>query len=532
MTTHRQPKLRRSALVTFAVVAIGLGGSASIAFFGATSEADVIGTVAADPATGAATSTLQLVTSKACTNANATNIIATITGSGFPAAGQIAVANTPLDAVSTNASGGYILPLASTLRDLGNQQTPPVVFSGTYNFTVTCRTNVSSASLGDFTGAINFTSATNYTSTPASPSPTPSTSTSPSSSASPTPSASASGSPSPSASASASASASPTPSGSPNPGAGITFNPASGADTSTISLTTSGPCMNSNATNMVVKVTGSGFPATGQIVVGNTPISAFTTTSSNGYEIPLAETMHDFANLQTPPATLSGPYTFAASCLPNVGFTSLGDFTGTITFTSPTAYVSSASTPSPSASPSSSKSASASATPDPTHSSGSSGTQGSSLTVAATDASGNPLGENPTLTPGQDLNVTVTGYKAGDDVSVTLHSTPRDLGTTFADKYGAVHYTFKVPTNLPSGQHSLVFQGSKLTAAFAFTIGAQVLGTKTTTSGSSLAYTGASIVPQLMLGITMLVVGTALLVHRRDSRLRGRGRHRAAGTSR
>jgi hypothetical protein len=126
-------------------------------------NAAVIGSLAFSPATGTDTSAISVTTSGLCPG-GATNLIATVTGTGFPAAGQVAVANIAITSVPVT-NGGYQLPLAGTMRDLANLQSPPATLSGAYTFTVTCRTAFNPASLGDFTGQLFFTSNTAYQST-------------------------------------------------------------------------------------------------------------------------------------------------------------------------------------------------------------------------------------------------------------------------------------------------------------------------------------------------------------------------------
>ncbi|MER5464610.1 Ig-like domain-containing protein [Streptomyces sp. NPDC002668] len=112
--------------------------------------------------------------------------------------------------------------------------------------------------------------------------------------------------------------------------------PATGSDTSSISLTTSGPCP-ANATNVIVSVTGSGFPAGGQNVVGNSPIDTYGSTADGGLVIPLSQTMRDYANTAGF-ANLTGKYSFTVTCRTAFNGTSLGDFPGAVWFTSNTAY--------------------------------------------------------------------------------------------------------------------------------------------------------------------------------------------------
>src|SRR5262249_62039696 len=64
------------------------------------------------------------------------------------------------------ANGGSGAPRAATMRALATQQPPPATtLSGRYDFTLTCRTAFNGTSLGDFTGAIFFTSNTTYQNT-------------------------------------------------------------------------------------------------------------------------------------------------------------------------------------------------------------------------------------------------------------------------------------------------------------------------------------------------------------------------------
>ncbi|MFK0158128.1 Ig-like domain repeat protein [Streptomyces sp. NPDC090499] len=115
-----------------------------------------------------------------------------------------------------------------------------------------------------------------------------------------------------------------------------TVTPATGTDTSSMNVTTSGACP-ANATNVIVSVTGSGFPAAGQNVVGNSPISSYGTDSNGGLIIPLTQTMRDYANTAGF-TTLTGKYTFLVTCRTAFNGTSLGDFPASVWFTSNTTY--------------------------------------------------------------------------------------------------------------------------------------------------------------------------------------------------
>ncbi|MFE4829587.1 Ig-like domain-containing protein [Streptomyces sp. NPDC056672] len=119
----------------------------------------------------------------------------------------------------------------------------------------------------------------------------------------------------------------------------LTPSPATGADISPMSLTTSGSCPEP-ATHILVSVTGAGFPAEGQNVVGNSEIGIYPVVGS-GYEVPLTETMRDYANTAGF-KTLEGRYEFTVTCRKAFGTATYGDFKGSIWFTSNTAYQSTA----------------------------------------------------------------------------------------------------------------------------------------------------------------------------------------------
>ncbi|WP_405998474.1 Ig-like domain-containing protein [Streptomyces sp. NBC_00829] len=112
--------------------------------------------------------------------------------------------------------------------------------------------------------------------------------------------------------------------------------PATGTDTSGITLTTSGPCPE-GASNLIVSVKGSGFPAEGQNVVSNSPIDTYGATGTGGIVVPLTQTMRDYASTAGF-STLQGRYDFTLTCRAAFGSTTYGDFTAPLWFTSDTTY--------------------------------------------------------------------------------------------------------------------------------------------------------------------------------------------------
>lgn len=137
----------------------------------------------------------------------------------------------------------------------------------------------------------------------------------------------------------------------------LTITPTTGADDTPISVRTSSGCP-SGGTNITVRVLGPGFPAAGQVVVGNTDAGV---SQSGPFSVPLSDTLRAFASQQNPPATLNGKYTLDLRCQDAFGTQDLGNFTGTLTFSGPSSY-----TAAPAASPSASATPTSTASPRPT----------------------------------------------------------------------------------------------------------------------------------------------------------------------
>ncbi len=149
---------------------------------------------------------------------------------------------------------------------------------------------------------------------------------------------------------------------------------------------------------------------------------------------------------------------------------------------------------------------------------------------------GTPLGDNPTLDPGQNVSVTATGFAAAASVDVTVHSTPQDLGTVTADSTGTVTYAFLVPTTLEAGAHTLVFTSGSTTGTYAFVVsttaattaaadGGTTDGGTTDTAGSTLPHTGADVVIYLLVALILMVTGVGFLAWS-GGLVTSNGRHR------
>lgn len=117
----------------------------------------------------------------------------------------------------------------------------------------------------------------------------------------------------------------------------VSVSPATGTDNTPATVNTSAACPAGN--NIIGRIFGAGFPAAGQTVRNNSPISSYSVNAAGGLVVPLSDTFRAFGNLQSPPVVFAGKYDIVVSCIaPLAPGTSLGDFSGSIWFTSNTAY--------------------------------------------------------------------------------------------------------------------------------------------------------------------------------------------------
>ncbi|SET65792.1 hypothetical protein [Geodermatophilus poikilotrophus] len=111
--------------------------------------------------------------------------------------------------------------------------------------------------------------------------------------------------------------------------------------------------------------------------------------------------------------------------------------------------------------------------------------------------------------PGRKVVKVLTGFKPGEVVTVTLHSTPQTMGT-FTEQNGTVRVEFTVPAGTPTGDHTLVYEGSMGTY-FQESLTVTAAAATSNASSSSLAYTGADVALPLGLGVGALALGGGLL---------------------
>ena len=123
----------------------------------------------------------------------------------------------------------------------------------------------------------------------------------------------------------------------------LTITPASGSNQSAINYTSSGGCPSGNA--FTTLLFGAGMPDTGEIVTSKT--SAGHSTSG-----PITSAWQNTPQFYADKngTTLSGRYDVVLRCGQSLGSTSFGDYRGSLTFSSGTAYtVNSNATPTPTA---------------------------------------------------------------------------------------------------------------------------------------------------------------------------------------
>lgn len=118
----------------------------------------------------------------------------------------------------------------------------------------------------------------------------------------------------------------------PSAAGALTFTPAASIDTAAIRVTTPAGCPDRADTYHAI-ARGSGFPAEGQVVTAPTGAGI---SHRAGFDVYFAQTMKDFAADNR--TTLSGRYDVSVYC--SDGFTGqvFAEFTGAITFTTPTSW--------------------------------------------------------------------------------------------------------------------------------------------------------------------------------------------------
>jgi hypothetical protein len=177
---------------------------------------------------------------------------------------------------------------------------------------------------------------------------------------------------------------------------------------------------------------------------------------------------------------------------------------------------------SPSPSPSSSNSTASSSGPQPSSSSAS--TSSPSPVVGAIGPDGSPLTTDPTLSSGEGVQLVAAGFVPGEQVAITLHSTPQALGSVAADSTGTVNFAFTVPAGLPAGTHHVEFAGASRDIEFAFTVAPSAVAA-TSASAGSLSSTGFDTTLFGAAGAALVALGALVALRGRPRLASLRGRH-------
>ncbi|GHH75668.1 hypothetical protein GCM10018781_45100 [Kitasatospora indigofera] len=117
----------------------------------------------------------------------------------------------------------------------------------------------------------------------------------------------------------------------------LAFDYATGRDDDALDLLSSGQCPDPAADYLAVRITGEGFPAEGAPLTGTVAASVYRTAANGGYVLPLSNTLRVVAT-RSGTGRLTGAYTITASCRGKVSPISHRDFTGVLTFTTPTTW--------------------------------------------------------------------------------------------------------------------------------------------------------------------------------------------------
>jgi len=151
-------------------------------------------------------------------------------------------------------------------------------------------------------------------------------------------------------------------------------------------------------------------------------------------------------------------------------------------------------------------------------------------TITAYGPDGNPLPHNPKLHRGDTVSFAITKLSPDEQVSVTLHSSNRNLGLVHVADDGTTSYDLTVPNDLAFGAHTITFTGVVSDAApkFGFTVvsagggggnggsGGSGGGSNGNPGGSGgehgLASTGADVVGLLIVAGGLIGVGLVLML--------------------
>ena len=127
------------------------------------------------------------------------------------------------------------------------------------------------------------------------------------------------------------------------------------------------------------------------------------------------------------------------------------------------------------------------------------------------------------------MTFTGSGFLPGENVKGTVHSDPVDLGVSVADANGNVSFTWNVPANFATGEHTVILTGETstrqveaiftvLAAGGASTTAAATAATSATTSAPAkgeLATTGSATTALWGAALLMALLGAGIVLGNR-----------------
>lgn len=128
-----------------------------------------------------------------------------------------------------------------------------------------------------------------------------------------------------------------------------------------------------------------------------------------------------------------------------------------------------------------------------------------------------------TVTRGQTITATVSGFQGGSSGIITVASVEQQIGTFTVNAAGTGSTNVTIPTNITLGEHTVFARGIAANGAPGSAARGIIVISGTGGTGGSLARTGAVVVPTAIIGLGLVAGGVAL---KRSSR---RGKTTTAG---
>jgi hypothetical protein len=128
------------------------------------------------------------------------------------------------------------------------------------------------------------------------------------------------------------------------------------------------------------------------------------------------------------------------------------------------------------------------------------------------------VSDTTSVTPGESVTLTGSGFGGNTNVGLSIESTPHSLGSVQTDSTGAFRDTVTLPTDLVAGQHTIIASSPDQTCSLGLTaqthaISAVQTSAPTSDGGSGvLASTGVQIAGISTIAVLLLGGGALLLL--------------------